>query len=207
VIYDFCAARGAQLPRAFLGDGDDDETRERSWRGTLVRDEYKAHESVIDAVPGRIAAGCLAHARRKFGELLLDGATNAVAPEALKRIAAICRVERELAQRTPDERLALRGSATRPLREELRTWLAFERRRVPDGSAVAKAIALPPAALDRADAPPARRQRAGGQQPPREPRASMGLGTQGLVVRRQRTGWQARCGRHEPGAVGQAPPA
>ena len=72
--------------------------------------------------------------------MLLDGATNAVAPEALKRIAAIYRVERELAQRTPDERSALRGSATRPLWEELHTWLAFERRRVPDGSATAKAI-------------------------------------------------------------------
>jgi transposase len=140
VIYDFCVGRGAQFPRAFLGDGGDDERRERSWRGTLVRDEYKAYDSVIDAVPDRIAAGCLAHARRKFDELLLDGATNAVAPEALKRIAAIYRVERELAQRTPDERLALRGSATRPLWEELQTWLTLERRRVPDGSATAKAI-------------------------------------------------------------------
>ena len=72
--------------------------------------------------------------------MLLDGALSAVAPEALKRIAAIYRVERELAQRTPDERLALRGSATRPLWEELHTWLALERRRVPDGSATAKAI-------------------------------------------------------------------
>jgi transposase len=140
VIYDFCVGRGAQFPRAFLGDGDDDDPQERSWRGTLVRDEYKAYDSVIDARPGRIAAGCLAHARRKFDELLLDGATNAVAPEALKRIAAIYRLERELAQRTPDERLALRGSATQPLWDELQTWLAFERRRVPDGSATAKAI-------------------------------------------------------------------
>jgi transposase len=90
--------------------------------------------------PGASPRGWLAHARRKFDELLLDGATNAVAPEALKRIAAIYRLERELAQRTPDERLALRGSATQPLWDELQTWLAFERRRVPDGSATAKAI-------------------------------------------------------------------
>jgi transposase len=61
VIYDFCVGRGAQFPRAFLGDGGDDDPRERSWRGPLVRDEYKAYESVIDAVPDRFAAGCLAH--------------------------------------------------------------------------------------------------------------------------------------------------
>ena len=41
-----------------------------------MRDEYKAYDSVIDAVPDRIAAGCLAHARRKFDELLLDGAAK-----------------------------------------------------------------------------------------------------------------------------------
>ena len=140
VIYDFCVGRGSQFPRAFLGDGGDDDPRERSWRGTLVRDEYKAYDSVIAARPDRVAAGCLAHARRKFDELLLDGALSAVAPEALKRIAAIYRVERELAQRAPDERLALRSSATRPLWEELHAWLALERRRVPDGSATAKAI-------------------------------------------------------------------
>ena len=34
----------------------------------------------------------------------------------------------------------MRGSATRPLWEELHAWLALERRRVPDGSATAKAI-------------------------------------------------------------------
>jgi transposase len=36
-----------------------------------VRDEYGAYDSVVDtkAWPGRIAAGCLAHARRKFDEL------------------------------------------------------------------------------------------------------------------------------------------
>ena len=96
-MFDFCVGRGAQFPQAFLGDGGDDDARERSWRGTLVRDEYKAYDSVIAARTDRIAAGCLAHARRKFDELLLDGATNAVAPEGLRRIAAIYRVERGIA--------------------------------------------------------------------------------------------------------------
>lgn len=137
VIYDFCAGRGAQYPRAFLGDGGQDG---RSWRGTLVRDEYKAYDSVIQAVPGRIAAGCLAHARRKFDELLLAGATNAVAPQAIERIALIYRIERELAQRPGDERLALRKTTTGPLWGQLHEWLQLERRRVPDGSATAKAI-------------------------------------------------------------------
>jgi len=137
VIYEFCVGRGAQYPIAFLGGADQ---HERSWRGTLVRDEYKAYDSVMAAQSGRIAAGCLAHARRKFDELLLDGGNSAVAPEALRRIAEIYRLERELAVLTSEERLAKRQSAAQPLWEQLHAWMRLERGRVPEGSATAKAL-------------------------------------------------------------------
>ena len=97
VIYDFCVGRGAQFPIAFLGNAQGGQD-ERSWRGTLVRDEYKAYDSVMAAEPGRMAAGCLAHARRKFDELLLDSGRSAVAEEALRRIAQIYRLERKLTE-------------------------------------------------------------------------------------------------------------
>jgi len=105
-----------------------------------VRDEYKVYERVMTAEPGRIAAGCLAHARRKFDELLRDNGKSAVATEALQRIARIYRIERELATLTNQERLARRTAVTQPLWEELHTWLRLERARVHDGSATAKAL-------------------------------------------------------------------
>jgi len=140
VIYDFCLGRGAQYPIAFLQaprgleDG-------RSWQGTLVRDEYKAYESVLDpeAHPGRIAAGCLAHARRRFDELMKANA-SIVASEAVRRIAAIYRVERDLASLGGDERLDMRQAIAKPLWDELHLWLQLERTRVPDGGATAQAI-------------------------------------------------------------------
>jgi hypothetical protein len=106
-----------------------------------VRDEFSAYEAVLDAKehPGRVAAGCAAHARRKFDELLKTKA-SAIAPEALRRFADIYLVERELAGRSSDERLAMRQQITKPLWESLRTWLEDERQRVPDGGATAKAI-------------------------------------------------------------------
>ena len=136
VIYDFCVGRGGQYPIAFLGSEDE----RKPWRGTLVRDEYKAYDSVISAQPGRIAAGCLAHARRKFDELLREGGRSAVATEALQRIAQIYRVERGLAEMPADARLAGRASIARPLWEQFHAWLRLERSRVPDGSATAKAL-------------------------------------------------------------------
>ncbi|MDP9912243.1 transposase [Variovorax boronicumulans] len=139
VVYDFCLGRGSQYPIAFLG-ADDDPTGGRVWSGTLVRDEYKAYEQVMMAEHGRIAAGCLAHARRKFDELLRENGKSAVATEALQRIARIYRIERELATLTNQERLARRTAVTQPLWEELHKWLRLERARVHDGSATAKAL-------------------------------------------------------------------
>jgi transposase len=138
VVYDFCLGRGAQYPIQFLGPPREGE---QGWRGTLVRDEYGAYDSVLDAKkhPGRIAAGCLAHARRKFDELIKHNA-SVVAPEALRRIAEIYRVERELVAMSAEERLASRKQATEPLWKCLRAWLETQRGKVPDGSATAKAL-------------------------------------------------------------------
>jgi len=138
VVYDFCLGRGAQYPIQFLGPPREGE---QGWRGTLVRDEYAAYDSVVDAKkhPGRIAAGCLAHARRKFDELIKHNA-SVVAPQVLRRIAEIYRVERELARMNSTDRLAARKEATEPLWKTLRTWLEVERGKVPDGSATAKAL-------------------------------------------------------------------
>jgi transposase len=140
VVYDFCLGRGAQYPIKFLGPPREREEG-RGWQGTLVRDEYSAYDSVVDAKtwPGRIAAGCLAHARRKFDELIKSNASM-MAQEALQRIARIYRVERELVGLSGDERLAMREALTKPLWKELHVWLQLERGRVPDGGATAQAI-------------------------------------------------------------------
>jgi transposase len=112
VAYDFCVGRGAKYPMAFLHD----------WKGTLVRDEFSGYAAVLK-LEGRTAAGCLAHARRKFDELIKVNQS----PVAAKEL-------------TSDERHAVRQTRSKPLWEELHVWLRLERARVPEGSAVARAI-------------------------------------------------------------------
>ena len=136
VVYDFCLGRGAQYPLAFLGQ----DGQQGPWTGTLVRDEYAAYDSVVRAVPGRMAAGCLAHARRKFEELLRNAGKSAVASQALVQIAAIYRIEREMATFSAEDRLDERRRRTQPLWDQWYKWLLLERQRVPDGSATAKAL-------------------------------------------------------------------
>ena len=88
---------------------------------------------------GRQAAGCLAHARRKFDELIKVN-RSPVAQQAVQRIALIYRVEREARELGPQDRLTIRQTRSKPLWEELHVWLHLERSRVPEGSAVARAI-------------------------------------------------------------------
>lgn len=171
----------------------------------MVRDEYKAYDSVTGAEPERFAAGCLAHARRKFYELPREGGRSAVATEALQRIAQIYPVERELAalpvQARPDSRQAI----TKPMWEQLHAWFQLERDRVPDGSATAKTLSYSLnawAALTR--------HLVNGEEPVdnnhrEKPDPSLGYRHKSMALLRKRT-CRATCrGRDEPGAVGQAP--
>ncbi len=128
VVYDFCAGRGGQYPREFL----------TGWSGTLVRDEFSGYESVV-ALEGRVAAGCLAHARRKYDELVKANASE-VAAQAIQRIAWLYRIEADARPLSAEQRLQMRQERSQPLWEELHVWLKLERMRVPDGSAIAKAI-------------------------------------------------------------------
>lgn len=128
VVFDFCAGRGGQYPCAFLKD----------WTGTLVVDAYSGYDAVL-SLDGRSTAYCLAHARRKFDELLKANA-SVVAGQAIQRIAWLYRVEADAKALTAEQRLQMRQERSQPLWEEMHVWLQLERTRVPDGSAIAKAI-------------------------------------------------------------------
>ena len=128
VVFDFCLGRGAKYPCAFL----------QGWTGTAVVDAYSGYDAAL-ALDGRSTAYCLAHARRKFDELVKANA-SAVAALAIQRIAWLYRVEADARGLTAEQRLLMRQERSRPLWEELNVWLQLERTRVPDGSAIAKAI-------------------------------------------------------------------
>lgn len=128
VVFDFCVGRGGQYPCAFLKD----------WTGTLVVDAYSGYDTAL-SLDGRSTAYCLAHARRKFDELVKANA-SVVAGQAIQRIAWLYRVEADAKGLTAGQRLQMRQERSQPLWDEMHVWLELERTRVPDGSAIAKAI-------------------------------------------------------------------
>jgi hypothetical protein len=130
VAYDFCLGRGGKYPMEFL----------KGWSGTLVVDAYAGYDAVV-ALPGRQVAFCLAHARRAFDELIkTSNAASPVAAEAVRRIAWLYKIEAEVRDLSSQERWRIRQERSRPLWDELHLWMQLQRGRVPDGSAIAKAL-------------------------------------------------------------------
>ena len=128
VVYDFCAGRGGKYPHEFL----------KGWTGTLVVDAYSGYNATM-SLEGRKTANCLAHARRKFDELVKVNASP-VAAQAIQRIAWLYRIESDARELSCEQRLQMRQEHSKPLWEGLHAWLQLERTRVPEGSAIAKAI-------------------------------------------------------------------
>jgi transposase len=93
----------------------------RCFTGTLQADAYAGFDAVYET--GRIReAACWAHVRRKFYDLQVAH-KSPVAQEALERIGALYKIEKEIRGRPPQERREVRQTRARPLLESMRTWM------------------------------------------------------------------------------------
>jgi transposase len=150
---------GGRAPPAALYYASRDRRQEhperhlRGFTGILQADAYSGYNVLYDPSrsPGVITpALCWSHARRQFFELA-DIAANArrgktapaispVALEAVKRIDALCDIERTINGLSAEERLRVRQEQSRPLVNGLETWLREERSRLSRSASVAKPI-------------------------------------------------------------------
>jgi transposase len=131
-VYFYSRDRGGEHPAGHLAN----------YAGLMQADAYAGFNRLYEAgrEPGLIIeAACWSHARRKFYDLArLQKAPIAV--EAIKRFDALFAIERESNGLAPEQRLALRQERSRPLTEELRTWLHQQRARLSSKNETAKAI-------------------------------------------------------------------
>ena len=111
VWYCYTPDRKGEHPQAHL----------RDFTGTLQADAYAGYERVYES--GRILeAGCWAHVRRKFYDLLVAH-KSPVAAEAVERIAGLYAIEKEIRDVPAEERREIRNTRSRPLLESLKQWL------------------------------------------------------------------------------------
>jgi transposase len=92
-----------------------------TFSGTLQADAYAGYNSVYET--GRVReAGCMAHVRRKFYDLVVAH-RSPVASEALERIAKLYAIEKEIRGQLPEQRREVRNLRSRPLLDSLKQWL------------------------------------------------------------------------------------
>ena len=127
-IYFYEPDRRAQRPKDHLKD----------FAGILHVDGYAGFEQLTG--DGRIVlAACWSHTRRKFYDV--HHATGSpIAGEAVRRIAGLYAIEKQIRGKPPAERLAVRQAQTRPLVMDLRQWLEVQLPRVPQSGKLAEAI-------------------------------------------------------------------
>lgn len=128
--YRYTADRKGEHPQRHL----------QHYRGILQADAYGGWARLYDS--GVTEAACWAHARRPWWDLYLSTgkAPDSLAAEALRRIAALYAVERDIRGQPPEVRREQRQARAGPLLQDLHAWLASLVGRVSAKSDIARAI-------------------------------------------------------------------
>ena len=109
----------------------------KSFKGALQADAYAGFHHLYGE--DIYEAACWAHARRKFHEIHVVHASPTTT-EALVRIGALYAIEDDIRGKPADLRLSARQARSRPLLDELRTWMEKALRSLSSKSETAGAI-------------------------------------------------------------------
>jgi transposase len=91
------------------------------FEGILQADAFAGFNKLYEG--GAIQeAPCMAHIRRKFFDLV-KAHNSPIAAEAVRRIAALYLIEKEIKGRSADQRRAVRTARAKPLFDDMRRWL------------------------------------------------------------------------------------
>lgn len=114
VLFDYASSRAGRVPIELLDD----------YAGRLLTDGYEGYAEVVRQ-NGITHAGCWAHARRKFvdAQKVQPKGKTGKADWALNQIRKLYGVEKQAKALEPEARQALREQKSRPLIDQLRTWL------------------------------------------------------------------------------------
>lgn len=110
VVYDYTPNRSRDGPAAWL----------KEYQGYLHADAFGGYDGIY-ASREIVELACWAHARRKFYDARSSDAQRA--HHVLAVIRLLYDVERQVKEKKPDERAALRQARSRPLLDELHAWL------------------------------------------------------------------------------------
>jgi len=107
---------------------------------TIMTDGYSGYNA-LRAMPGiKGHAACWAHVRRKFVDAASGRANQAAAHQMVALIGKLYLIERNIKDKTPEERKESRQSQSQPILDKIKTWLDSKAGKVLPKSLLGKAI-------------------------------------------------------------------
>ena len=132
-FYRYSADRKGERPREHLA----------GFSGVMHADAFAGYDALYRSTPGQppriLHAACWAHARRKLFEVH-ESTKSPIAEEALRRIQALYQIEADITGRSAADRQAERRARSKPLLDDLKTWMEAQRRRASGKMALGKAL-------------------------------------------------------------------
>lgn len=107
------------------------------YSGFLHADGYAGYDKLYGDQIKEVA--CMAHVRRKFFDIA-ESTASPIAREALERIAPLYGIEKEIRGSPPEHRVAVRQERSKPLFDDLQSWLGATLPSLPGRSTLATAI-------------------------------------------------------------------
>lgn len=129
VLFDYQQGRGGEGPKELL----------KSFKGYLQTDGYDVY-NYFGSLEGITLVGCMAHARRKFDEALINDRQRA--EYALILIQQLYAIERKAKEEdlSHAQRYALRQQQAIPILDKLKQWMTDQYPSIPNKSPIAQAI-------------------------------------------------------------------
>jgi len=131
LLYEYSPTRSADYIREFI----------KNYKGYLQCDGYKAYNVAVKGMD-IILAGCMAHSRRRFYDVVKATKNKTSAQVALSYIRKLYAIEAECRDEkyAPDKIKEIRQKSSKPIMKEFKTWLDKRVPEVPPESLLGKAI-------------------------------------------------------------------
>ena len=129
VVYEYNKARSQEVVNQFLGD----------FKGYHQSDGYIGY-SDLHSKDGVVGVGCMAHARRKFMDIIKISKSRGVAHEVVSIMNELYSLEKKIASLGYDEIKSKRNEKAKPILDKLYTLLKYYEGKAPPQGVLSKAI-------------------------------------------------------------------
>lgn len=130
VIYEYTSNRSQTAPQKFL----------KGYKGYLQADAYAGYD-ILYKSGEIIEVACMAHARRKFMDIIKAAKEPSLGDKAVEYIGKLYEIERRGKHLTPLQRKYLRRKYSKPILKDFYRWLVGKQKKTLPKSPIGKAIA------------------------------------------------------------------